>query len=126
VTRDVAGRAGVCLQARTHYELLDPAVLDSLRALWRQVLGEDDLRALDALFARVIWIADGELEALDNAAREYRAIIGPPDPGPARTGPGDAVCGADPAGGELAPAAGADAGDAGSLADALERACCQA
>ncbi len=49
-------------------------------ALWLQVLGERDLDALDALFAKLIWIPDGELDALDRAAREYRAIIGAPDP----------------------------------------------
>ena len=78
----MAGRATVFLQARTRYGVLDPAVLDGLRDVWRQVLGDRDLAALDALFAKLIWIPDGELEALDRAAREYRAIIGPPDPPP--------------------------------------------
>ena len=50
--------------------------------MWRQVLGDQDLDALDELFSKLIWIADGELEALDRAAREYRAIIGAPDPPP--------------------------------------------
>ena len=36
------------------------------------VLGEHDLAALDELYARVIWIPDGDLERLDAAAREYR------------------------------------------------------
>ena len=80
LTRDMAGRATAYLQARTHYDILDPTALDELRNVWRQVLGDRDLAALDDLFARVIWIPDGELEALDRAAREYRAIIGPPDP----------------------------------------------
>ncbi len=57
-------------------------MLDGLRCLWHQVLGERDLDALDALFARVIWIPDGELDALDRAAREYRTIIGAPHPPP--------------------------------------------
>ena len=82
LTRDMAGRATAYLQARTHYDILDPTVLDELRNVWRQVLGDRDLDRLDELFARVIWIPDGELEALDRAAREYRAIIGPPDPPP--------------------------------------------
>ena len=82
LTRDMAGRATVYLQARTHYGILDPTVLDGLRDVWRQVLGDQDLDTLDELFAKLIWIADGELEALDRAAREYRAIIGAPDPPP--------------------------------------------
>ena len=82
LTRDMAGRATAYLQARTHYDILDPTALDELRNVWRQVLGDRDLAALDALFARLIWIPDGELEALGRAAGEYRAIIGPPDPPP--------------------------------------------
>ena len=118
MTRDIAGRAAVYLQARTHYALIDPAVLDGLRAPWRRVLGGDDLRALDALFARVIWIADGELEALDKAAREYRAIIGAPDPPPDAQG-----AGAQGAHGTGTPQDdGTDQAPAGSLADALEQA----
>ena len=115
VTRDMAGRAAGYLQARTHYEILQPAVLDRLRSLWAAVLGEQDLAALDTLFARTIWIADGELDELDRAAREYRAIIGPPDPPPT---PDD---GAPNASGERD----ADAGTgvpAESLADALDQA----
>ena len=82
LTRDMAGRATVYLQARTHYGIVDPTVVDELRHVWRHVLGDRDLAALDELFATLIWIPDGELEALDRAAREYRAIIGPPDPPP--------------------------------------------
>ena len=80
----MAGRASVYLQARTHYGILAPAVLDPVRAVWQQVLGDADLAALDELFARVIWIDDGDLEALDRAARDYRAIIGAADPPPSR------------------------------------------
>ena len=76
------GAPTVYLQARTHYGIVDPTVLDGLRDVWRQVLGDQDLDALDELFAKLIWIPDGELEALDRAAREYRAIIGAPDPPP--------------------------------------------
>ena len=82
LTRDIAGRATVYLQARTHYGIVDPATLDGLRHVWRQALGDNDLRALDDLYARVIWIADGELDALDHAARAYRQIIGAPDAPP--------------------------------------------
>ena len=118
MTRDMAGRAAVYLHARTDYGIVDPAVLDGLRALWRRVLGGDDLRALDALFARVIWIADGELTALDKAAREYRAIIGAPDPPPDAQG-----AGAQRAHGTGTPQDdGTDQAPAGSLADALEQA----
>ena len=49
------------------------------------MLGEEDLAALDDLYARVVWIPDGELDRLDDAAREYRRIVGEPDP-PPRTG----------------------------------------
>ena len=72
LTRDLAARATVYLQARTHYGIVDPADLTGLGELWRAVLGEHDLRALDDLYARVVWIPDGELERLDEAAREYR------------------------------------------------------
>ena len=70
LTREMAGRAAVYLQARTHYGILDPTVLDGLRDTWPQVLGDRDLDALDELSAKLVWIADGELEALDRAARE--------------------------------------------------------
>ena len=82
LTRDLAARATVYLQARTHYGIVDPADLDGLRELWRAVLGDQDLRALDDLYARVVWIPDGELERLDDAAREYRRIVGEPDEPP--------------------------------------------
>jgi len=113
LTRDMAGRAIVYLQARTRYGILDPAVLDGLRDVWRPVLGDRDLAALDALFARVIWIPDGELEALDRAAREYRAIIGPPDPPPSAD--------RDNASGDHASGGSGDRPAAGSLGDALEQ-----
>ncbi len=126
VTRDLAGRATVYLQARTHYGIVEPAALDQLRELWRAVLGDKDLDALDDLYARVLWIPDGELDRLDDAAHEYRRIIGQPDPPaaadrshgePDRSGePGtDAASGGQ---------SGESRGDptAGSLADALEHA----
>ena len=115
LTRDMAGRATVYLQARTHYGILDPTVLDGLRDVWRQVLGDRDLHTLDELFARLIWIADGELEALDRAAREYRAIIGAPDPAPSEDR--DEATSGDPPSGD-----GRDQAAAGSLGEALEQA----
>ena len=115
LTRDMAGRATVYLQARTHYGILDPAVLKGLRDVWRRVLGDRDLAALDELFAKLIWIPDGELEALDRAALEYRAIIGPPDPPP----PGDR---GEASGGDPASDGSGDQPAAGSLGEALEQA----
>ncbi len=115
LTRDMAGRATAYLQARTHYGILDPTALDELRNVWRHVLGDRDLAALDELFAKLIWICDGELEALDRAAREYRAIIGAPDPPPSAdrdtASSGDHA--SDGSGDQPAP---------GSLGDALEQA----
>ena len=125
LTRDLAARATVYLQARTHYGIVEPATLDPLRSVWSAVLGEEDLAALDDLYAKVVWIPDGELDRLDEAARAYRQIVGAPDPPP--TAGGGVLGGrADPAG-DGGP--GEDDGDqagggaaAGSLADALEQA----
>jgi hypothetical protein len=50
-----------------------------LSVVWEQVFGPADLRELDSLFARVIWIADGEIDALSDAASRYREIIGAPE-----------------------------------------------
>ncbi|HTU30919.1 MAG TPA: hypothetical protein VMF07_16140, partial [Solirubrobacteraceae bacterium] len=115
LTRDMAGRATVYLQARTHYGIVDPAVLNGLRDRWRQVLGDRDMHRLEQLFARLVWIPDGELDALDHAAREYRTIIGPPDP--AASEPRDQTSGGDAGSGgsKRRPAA-------GSLGEALEQA----
>ena len=126
LTRDLAARATVYLQARTHYGIVDPADLDGLREPWRAVLGDQDLRALDDLYARVVWIPDGELERLDDAAREYRRIVGEPDEPPEPAGgrqpgePGEGQGAGDSGsghGGEHQDGAGV-----GSLADALEQA----
>lgn len=126
VTRDLAARASVYLQARTHYGILEPATLHPLRVVWRAVLGDEDLRALDDLYAKVIWIGDGELDRLDEAAREYRRIVGEPDP---QTSPGatGGPAGSGEGGGEAdsGEADGIDCGGAlgaGSLADALKQA----
>jgi Mg-chelatase subunit ChlD len=132
LTRDMCGRAMTYLRARTHYDIVDPDALSALTPIWAQVLGADDVRALDALFARVIWLPDGENALLSDAAVCYREVIGPP--GEAESSAGDA--------GERGPGEGADAGasraadtggDAGgsdaaaaptpgSLAEALEQA----
>jgi len=89
-TRDAAARASVYLQARTHYGIIEPTALTALTRAWMEVLGEADLRALDDLYARVIWIPDGDIPALTAAAREYREIVGEPDPDPAnRDGDGE-------------------------------------
>ncbi len=126
LTRDLAGRATVYLQARTHYGIVEPAMLDPLRAVWRAVLGERDLRALDDLYTRLVWIPDGELDRLDEAAREYRRIVGEPDPPPASGGAGEGGRSADSrADGDSRPGDGDDANRGaavGSLADALEHA----
>ena len=120
LTRDMAGRATVYLQARTHYGIVDPTALDGLRHVWRQVLGDQDLDALDELFSKLIWIPDGELDALDRAAREYRAIIGAPDPPPSEDR--DDASGGD----RVRLAQGGDQPAAGSLGEALEQALEQA
>ena len=130
LTRDMAGRATVYLQARTHYGIVDPGLLAALRAVWRQTLGDSDLQALEELFARLVWIADGELDALDRAARTYREIIGAPDLPPAGEGddagePGEARKGTGSAETEASDGDAAAPG-AGSLADALEHALGQA
>ncbi|MEA2310324.1 MAG: hypothetical protein QOE28_292 [Solirubrobacteraceae bacterium] len=134
LTRDMAARACVYLQARSAYGIVEPEHLAALRAIWTQVLGEPDLAALEALFARVIWIADGELDALDQAAREYRAIVGEPDPPAAadqRQRPGEAGAAAGEDGGSGPAEGDGDLGDpgassspgAGSLAEAIRDAC---
>jgi Mg-chelatase subunit ChlD len=126
LTRDLAARATVYLQARTHYGIVEPATLDPLRAVWRAVLGERDLKALDDLYAKVVWIADGELDRLDEAAREYRRIAGEPDSPPSAAGAGEGegsagpTCDGDAGGDDGEKADGAAA--VGSLAEALEQA----
>ena len=82
VSRDLAGRSMVYLKARCHYGVCDPTKLGPLPGLWAQVLGSDDVARLDDLFARLIWAKDGDNDALDRYASEYRQIIGPPPPPP--------------------------------------------
>ncbi len=125
LTRDLAARATVYLQARTHYGIVEPATLDPLRAVWRAVLGEEDLAALDDLYAKLVWIADGALDRLDEAAREYRRIVGEPDSPSSAAGAGERGRSSE-GGGEAdsGEGGGPDCGGvaAGSLADALEQA----
>jgi len=80
VSRDLAGRSMVYLKARCHYGVCDPTRLGPLPGLWAQVLGPDDVARLDDLFARLIWARDGDNDALDRYASQYREIIGPPPP----------------------------------------------
>lgn len=82
LTRDVCGRAMTYLAARTHYGVVDPVTLGSLTPLWESVLGASDMQALHDLYARLIWVPDGDCKAMDVFAEEYREIIGPPDPPP--------------------------------------------
>jgi hypothetical protein len=126
-SRDLAARSSVYLQARAHYGVVDPAVVAPMRIVWERVLGADDLAALDALYASVIWIPDGELERLDAAARAYREIVGEPEQPPPAPGCGKPN-GSGGHGSDTGEGDGEDEGrdgDAGSpcsLADALEQA----
>jgi hypothetical protein len=125
-SRDLAARSSVYLQARTHYGTVDDSVLESLRAVWEAVLGASDLKALDELYAKVIWIPDGDIERLDAAARAYREIVGEPEAsgangaGNASSASGSADEGTQPGGNAGAPAE--KGAVAGSLADAIEQA----
>jgi hypothetical protein len=144
VTRELAGTSAVYLRARTLYGAADPGTISWVEPIWATVLGAQDLAALDALFARLVWIPDGDDDALDRAAREYRAIIGEPEPddhrgeggasGEGTSGPVAADVSAGTTGGAGgpggAPAPAVDgatahtsgASTAGSLAEALEQA----
>jgi hypothetical protein len=128
-SRDLAARSTVYLQGRTHYGILAPAVIEPLRAVWEAALGARDLAALDDLYAKVIWIPNGDLERLDTAARTYREIVGKPESGDAGGGTDE------PAGEDSADGRGQSRGGSGglggpgghepapgSLADALEQA----
>jgi hypothetical protein len=93
--------------------------------VWSAVLGERDLKALDDLYANVVWIADGEIDRLDEAAREYPRIVGEPDPPPIAAAAGER--GGSSEGGGEADSGKGDGPDSGrvatgSLADALEQA----
>ncbi|HEY1516544.1 MAG TPA: hypothetical protein VGF91_09005 [Solirubrobacteraceae bacterium] len=103
LTRDMAGRATVYLQARTHYGIVHPAVLNGLRDRWRQVLGDRDMHRLEELFARLVWIPDGELDALDHAAHEYARSSDRPTQRHPKLPSGPAAATPDPAGASAGP-----------------------
>ncbi len=73
LTRDLAARATVYLRARSQYGIVDLADLTGLGELWRAVLGEHDLRALDDLYARVVWIPDRRARAARRRGRRVPA-----------------------------------------------------
>jgi hypothetical protein len=87
VTRELCARSMTYLHARTHCDTIDPTTLKPLEPIWQHVLGPHDIKALDDLYTRLVWIPDGDQDTLDRAAREYRDIIGPPPPPPAATSP---------------------------------------
>jgi hypothetical protein len=128
VSRELCGRSMVYLQARTRYGVCDPGRLGPLPTVWEQALGAGDIARLNDLFARLVWAKDGDNDALDHFAREYREIIGPPPP-PPRGDSGQASQGSPAT--QTAPRDGAadaatgegNAGEAGpSLGDALDQA----
>ena len=90
LTRDLAARATVYLQSP--HPLRDRRPADARRAAascGARCSASTTSRALDDLYARLVWIPDGELERLDEAAREYRRIVGEPDPPPSAGGAGE-------------------------------------
>jgi len=93
VTRELCGQSMTYLHARTHCDTIDPTALTPLEPIWQQVLGPDDIKALDDLYARLVWIDDGEQDALDRFAREYRTIIGSAPAPPPATPAGVGDCG---------------------------------
>lgn len=117
VTRDLAGTSMVYLKAREAYGAISPGTLAPLEGLWQQVLGADKT-ALEDLFARLIWCPDGDSEQLSVYAREYRDIIGAPDPPPPAGGDGSGARGPAGAGGPGQQ----DSPAPGSLAQALGQA----
>jgi hypothetical protein len=60
VTRDMAGRAMTYLHARTRYGVIDAGARAPLAPVWHGVLGAADLKSLEDLCARVVWLADGD------------------------------------------------------------------
>jgi len=117
VTRDAAGTALTYLHARTLYGAADPAAIKPVVDICRQVLGDADIQDLDALYADLLWVADGDDDALDACARRYRDIIGPPDPPPAGGGDDCGNAGDEPGDGQ--PGGGPGTPDVRSLSDAI-------
>jgi hypothetical protein len=79
VTRDIAGRSLVYLKGRQIIGTVTQPTLEPLDPIWRQVLGDQDIAALDDLFRWLIWCPDGDSDQLTVFARKYREIIGAPD-----------------------------------------------
>lgn len=94
-SRDLCGQSAVYLLARTLYGTFDRADLAPLEAIWREVLGDKDFERLERLLANVVWIPDGEIDPLDDAARRYREIIGPPQDRPGGGADSDDLDGAE-------------------------------
>ena len=116
VTRDMCGTSMTYLYARSLYGTVDVDVLAPLAPIWLAVLGDSDMRALDDLYRRLLWVPDGDDDALDDIAHEYRAIIGPVPPPPARAGAARGFGSPDEA--DNAPGAGDAAGPADIAGDA--------
>jgi Mg-chelatase subunit ChlD len=120
LTRDMCGRAMTYLAARTHYEVVDPATLGSLTPLWESVLGSNDMQALHDLYARLIWVPDGDCKTMDYFAEEYREIIGPPDPPDPTSGEGAGSTDTSEEAGGGSRAGGGNGQEMKSLGEALE------
>ena len=76
-TRELAAaRSCTCRRAPTTGSR-PGTVLEPLPGYGGRCSASRDLDSLDELFARVIWIGDGDLDALDRYASDYRTIIGP-------------------------------------------------
>jgi hypothetical protein len=132
VTRELCGQSMTYLHARKYCDTIDPTTLTPLMPIWQQVLGPDDIKALDDLYARLVWIPDGDQGALDRAARDYRDIIGPPPPPPvaaaAMTGgrghgtPGDGDGDGEGEGGQTSGEAGGSESERGPAIGSLRQA----
>ena len=120
VTRELCGQSMTYLHARTHCNTVHPGVLAPLTAIWQHVLGPADVAALDDLYARLVWVDDGDQDALDRFAREYRDIIGPPPPPPAGGAAYDSDSAGGTAGGGGARGDGQDGPTVGSLREAMQ------
>ena len=118
LSRDLAGTSMVYLKAREAYDAISPGTLAPLEGIWQQVLGADKT-ALEDLFARLIWCPDGDSQQLSVYAREYRDIIGAPDPPPPAAGAGGSGASAPGAPG---PQGQQDGPAPGSLAQAIGQA----
>lgn len=82
VSRDMAGNVAIYIRSRATYGVLDFADIEPISAILEQVLGADDLQALDDLFVDLQSMPHGEEQMLHQAALRYREIIGPPEKSP--------------------------------------------